>query len=423
MKSALLLSGQPRTFEFCFPSLKEHILDVYHPDIFIVTDATPDQERRLRELYKPVAMENVDQETINAETARLRAEAGHPDPVPERVLSVAYKHLRCVQLKKDYEATHGSYDVVILSRFDVKFASVQKIGPVEEDVFYLPLVDAYPVVSWPVRGLHWGGYSTHTCWMSSKTCDKLQNIYFAPTDWLELASKVMKWGDNPEHVLKYFCDNNGIRPEFVEIDMMLIRGTSENPLGFDHKPIFHYPRFATTADGKPILLSLTEPAERDCLQRLAKEVPAGGLVVEIGSLYGGTTSILASSQPRARLITIDNFGWHPDGFEPTSKRLLLENMSKLGIGNVEVLEGDSREIGKAWTGDIDLIFIDGGHSFEFVYPDLCNFAPHARVVALHDFDNPAWASVRNAVEKFISENPNWQISEVAGTVVVLRRVK
>src|SRR5690242_15755467 len=98
-----------------------------------------------------------------------------------------------------------------------------------------------------------------------------------------------------------------------------------------------------------IVQSLTEIDERECLARLASEVPQGGLIVEFGSLYGGTTAVLAASAPRARLITIDDFGWHPEGGEPTSKALLLENMARVHINNVEVMEGDSRDIGSAWT--------------------------------------------------------------------------
>ena len=35
MKTALLLSGHFRDIVFCYPSLKEQIIDVYNPDIFI----------------------------------------------------------------------------------------------------------------------------------------------------------------------------------------------------------------------------------------------------------------------------------------------------------------------------------------------------------------------------------------------------
>jgi precorrin-6B methylase 2 len=174
-------------------------------------------------------------------------------------------------------------------------------------------------------------------------------------------------------------------------------------------------------DKAQVVRPLTEINERECVARLAAEVKADGLIVEIGALYGGMTAVMALANKKAHVITIDNFSWHPADDVPTSKELVLSNMAKVGVKNVEVLEGDSRVIGVTWTEPIDLIFIDGGHSFDWVYPDLCNFAPHAQVVALHDYDNPFWKTIRQAVEKFLSEHPEWEVSEVVGTVAVLRR--
>lgn len=168
-------------------------------------------------------------------------------------------------------------------------------------------------------------------------------------------------------------------------------------------------------------LTLVEDNELECLQRLAQAVPDGGLIVEIGCLYGGTTAVLALSNPLAAITTIDNFSWHPEGHPPTSAKLLKANMKKLGVKNVSVEEGDSRVIGKSWDEPIDFLWIDGGHSFEFVYSDLINFGKHAEVIALHDFDNPFWTTIRAAIEKYIADNPQWSIAEIVGTVAVLRK--
>lgn len=174
-------------------------------------------------------------------------------------------------------------------------------------------------------------------------------------------------------------------------------------------------------DNAKTVRPLTSIDERECMARLAAVVKPGGLIVEIGALYGGMTGVLGLANKKARIITIDDFSWHPPDDVPTSASLLLANMDKIGVHNVNVIQGDSREIGKSWTEPIDLCFIDGGHSFDYVYLDLCNFAPHSKVVALHDYDNPFWPTIRQAVEKFMRKNPEWVISEVVGTVVVLRR--
>src|SRR3989304_4806894 len=67
MRIALMMCGQPRTMEFCFPSQKKHILDAYHPDVFIYSD---DQRQRMIELYNPVTIDVRCQEEIS----RLAAE-------------------------------------------------------------------------------------------------------------------------------------------------------------------------------------------------------------------------------------------------------------------------------------------------------------------------------------------------------------
>jgi hypothetical protein len=171
-----------------------------------------------------------------------------------------------------------------------------------------------------------------------------------------------------------------------------------------------------------VVRPLTEINERECVARLASEVPVDGIIFEIGCLYGGTTAVLGLANPKASLITIDDFSWHPEDDVPTSAELLYANMEKVGVKNIELIQGDSREIGKYWSTPINLLWIDGGHSFEYVYQDISNFGPHAEVIALHDYDNPAWASIRQAVEKFIAEHLQWRVDEVVGTVVVLRKI-
>jgi precorrin-6B methylase 2 len=170
--------------------------------------------------------------------------------------------------------------------------------------------------------------------------------------------------------------------------------------------------------------SITSAAERACLAELAMDVPiTSGLIVEVGSLYGGTTAVLALSAPWANVITIDDFAWYPKDWNigPTSLELLYENMLKVGVKNVQVYKGDSLELGKNWSMPIDLLWIDGGHSFNFVRADLENFGLHAEVIALHDFDNPIWPTIRQAVEDFISVHPEWQIERNVEMVVVLRK--
>lgn len=167
--------------------------------------------------------------------------------------------------------------------------------------------------------------------------------------------------------------------------------------------------------------SWTEEVERELLAKLAAEVQPKGLIVEIGALYGGTTVVLAKAAPKAKVITIDEFSWTPEGYPKATKELLESHLKEVGVKNVTVLEGKSEDFGKTWNKDVDLLFVDGGHSYEFVYADLCNFGPHAEVIACHDYGNPFWPTIQQAISDFIQLHPEWDLEEVAGTVAVLRR--
>jgi hypothetical protein len=218
-------------------------LDVYNPDVFICTDG---EGERIRELYQPVSSIVIPQVEAYQNAMELREALKLSPVVPEPVLSIAYKLMTANKLKSIYEIENNFvYDVVIVSRFDVKFAEVQEIKDLEDNTFYVPFIDAYPVNSDPTPGLHWGGYSAHICWAKSHIIDQITSIYFHQTDWLHLATVAKKdWGQNPEHVLKYYCDENNIKAEFIHTDMMLIRGTSKSPLAFNHHPLKKYPKFA-----------------------------------------------------------------------------------------------------------------------------------------------------------------------------------
>lgn len=165
----------------------------------------------------------------------------------------------------------------------------------------------------------------------------------------------------------------------------------------------------------------TTAEERALLAELAASVPDGGLILEIGCLYGGTTQVLAKAAPKARIVSMDDFGWHPEGYPENSPELFMSNMESVGVKNVSVIKADSRQAWKDWDRHIDLLWIDGGHSYEFVYSDLWNFGKFAAVIAVHDYKNPAWLSIEKAIEAFMSKFPDWKIDTVAGMVAVLRR--
>lgn len=52
-----------------------------------------------------------------------------------------------------------------------------------------------------------------------------------------------KVNDEPEKLLKYVCDAKGIKREFVNIGMQIIKGDSINPLAHDFGSLERYPEY------------------------------------------------------------------------------------------------------------------------------------------------------------------------------------
>jgi hypothetical protein len=168
--------------------------------------------------------------------------------------------------------------------------------------------------------------------------------------------------------------------------------------------------------------SWIEPIEKEKLFELAQATPKGAHIVEVGCLYGGSTAMLGLGNPSAKLTIFDDFSWQPLPEMKNCRATFLENMEKVGLKNeIEIREGDSRTEARGWDRPIDLLWIDGGHSFDFIHTDLCNLGPYARVIACHDYDNPGWPTIRQAVEKFMEVHSGWKITSLTGMLVTLER--
>lgn len=166
----------------------------------------------------------------------------------------------------------------------------------------------------------------------------------------------------------------------------------------------------------------TQPHEIALIRELAACVPEHGLMVEVGALYGGVTAEMLLAAPKsARLIVVDDFSWTPDGCETASVDVLRRNLKKMKIKNFEIIEGDSRLIGGSWEQPIDYLRIDGGHSYDFVRSDLETFGVHASVISLHDYGNPFWKTIDQAISDFLRAHENYAFEKNVGTEAVLVR--
>ena len=145
-------------------------------------------------------------------------------------------------------------------------------------------------------------------------------------------------------------------------------------------------------------------AEGPLLYLLAvNSTPLAPVAVEIGG-YTGTSTCMLGSLVRQRggiYFTIDNYTEYGT-LDPTA-RVHMQNMMRCGIEDSIIrIFGDSHTL--PWPDLlIDLLFIDGDHSFDSVTLDCERWLPRVRaggIVLFHDYDFTT--TVRPIADKFCS---------------------
>lgn len=127
-------------------------------------------------------------------------------------------------------------------------------------------------------------------------------------------------------------------------------------------------------------------AEQRLLVELARGVPEGGLIVEIGAEFGMSASLFAHAtrgKSGVRIVSVDLF-------PGTMLAQHIQTLDAAGFTGIERIQGDSKVVWQTamWQDPIDLLFVDGDHSYEGVKADIAgwtNFVrPGSGVVVFHD---------------------------------------
>lgn len=112
----------------------------------------------------------------------------------------------------------------------------------------------------------------------------------------------------------------------------------------------------------------TKALELETLARLAASVPPGGVIVEVGPLYGRSTVAMARAAPHARIYSIDTWEMAPwiERYEQTlpgchSFSLDAFRHYTRDYPNVTPIQGMSPDIVGDWREPVDLYFEDATH--------------------------------------------------------------
>lgn len=159
--------------------------------------------------------------------------------------------------------------------------------------------------------------------------------------------------------------------------------------------------------------------ERALLYGLARGVPSGGVVLNVGVEYGASVVCLMSGmRPDTTIYAID-----------------IDTSKYEGPPIVNLIEADSGAIAATWDRPIHLAFIDGDHSFAGVMRDVqfCDHLVPGAMVIFHDcYDferghpNPhaVCPEVDQAVDAWVQAEPAGRWSELLpiGSSRIFRRL-
>jgi methyltransferase family protein len=166
---------------------------------------------------------------------------------------------------------------------------------------------------------------------------------------------------------------------------------------------FHLPwHFAITRQvlGRRGEISLLEAR---FLGTLVRRSPPARPIIEIGTLFGGSTRIIALFKaPETTLITVDSFRWNPFGLTRSqhleiTRKALAE---VVGNDNVELCEVDKDAFYSTYDGaSPGLVFLDANHSYESTKRDIqWAQSVKAGVICGHDY-SPQFPGVMKAVSE------------------------
>lgn len=167
------------------------------------------------------------------------------------------------------------------------------------------------------------------------------------------------------------------------------------------------------------------------LQRYAADSArmGNGTIVEIGAYQGGSTIALAmgiQEAGRGKVTSIDPHlpatGVYGGKFSQEDHRIYLDNLEHFGVAPwVSHLCTDSNNAAKDWTSPIDLLWVDGDHSYEGVASDITRWVPLVRDQGVVIFDDVEPGSeVEAAIRDHLSFS-RFRLVEQLDRVAVFRK--
>lgn len=159
----------------------------------------------------------------------------------------------------------------------------------------------------------------------------------------------------------------------------------------------------------------------------ASSATGAGVIVEIGSWKGRSTTWLASGARLAgqRVYAIDPHRGSREDPAVDTLNEFLANLARNGLADVvEPMVMTSEEAAARIAGPIELLFIDGDHSYEAVRRDAELWLPRLMdggTVMFHDAATAGYTGPRRVVRRMVCRNPRFYGIARVGSMLVARR--
>lgn len=146
--------------------------------------------------------------------------------------------------------------------------------------------------------------------------------------------------------------------------------------------------------------------ELDALESTIELLVYPSVAVNIGAGFGTSGLAFIQSDKIVRLYTIDLFATLEHGLG--SLEFERSSFARFGYDKdprYMQINLDSIQCGKAWPyGKVDMIFLDGDHTFDHCHKDIEVWLPHIKdggIFAFHDYHEPSWMGVTESIDELL----------------------
>lgn len=144
------------------------------------------------------------------------------------------------------------------------------------------------------------------------------------------------------------------------------------------------------------------PWEMEYLYAVARRAKRG--IIETGRFNGGSCFMMACAAPQTPIYSID--------IAPQNDTLLRQMFHQHGVGkNVDLIVGDSQKTKYPQIGEVDLLFVDGDHSYDGCWNDMTNWYDHlvpGGHLVVHNSYLGHWG-VQDAIVDLMDRHPELQV--------------